>query len=133
MGIFRTLWKGLKGVGKWAVKHPDTVKTFTEAGVSIYDARRQKKSASGKAGNDYTLSNLNERINLLQDQLTEEIATVRTDLRQEYTEQLTELSQQVADIRTAQNYQAQALKWVAISFGCLIVVLIGCAVYLLIR
>ena len=133
MGIFRTLWKGLKGVGKWAVNHPDTVKTFTEAGVSIYDARQQKKSASGKAGSDYTLSNLNERINLLQDQLTEEIATVRTDLRQEYTAQLAELSQQVADIRTAQNYQAQALKWVAISFGCLIVVLIGCAVYLLIR
>ena len=129
MGIFGALWRGVKGVGKWAVKHPETVKNFTQAGVSIYDARRRNKSMHAGAHGEYTLANLNERIR----QLTDEVATMRTELQQDYTEQIAALSRQVEDIRTAQNYQARALKRIAILFGCLTAILVACVVYLLIR
>lgn len=130
MGFWGKIWKGIKGVGKWAVKYPETV----NAGMSIFDARKHRKAQRRDSlEKDYTLSNLNERINQLQDALAEEISSVRddiytvaSDLQQEYTTRLDAFSQQLEDIRIAQIHQARAVKRMAIVYGCVtIAVLIG--------
>ena len=134
MGFFRTIWKGLKGVGKWAVNHPETVST----GISIFDARRRNKANSPSLyEKDHTLSNLSEQLHQLAETLDHEISAVRndintvaSDLQQEYTTRLEALSQQVEEIRIAQNRQALALKRSVFIFSSLICALTVCVVLL---
>lgn len=137
MGIFGTIWKSLKGAGKWAVKNPEAVKTITEAGVSIYDARKRGKSTVPGGDRDYTLSNLNERIRQLQEHMAEEISAVRSDihrvsddLQQDYVARIIALSMETEDIRIAQEHQAKALKRMMILYGCLLGALTAATVVL---
>lgn len=137
MSIWGKVWKGLKGVGKWAVDHPETINT----GMSFFDARRRSKAQSRNAHEkDYSLSNLNERIDQLQRDLAEEISSVRsdvhtvaTDLQHAYTAQLEALAQQVEDIRVAQNHQARAVKRMAIVYGCVTISVAVCLVILFLK
>ena len=137
MGLLKVIWKGLKGVGKWAVDHPETV----SSGISVLDARRRNKTQKDhRSPGDYSLSNLNERIRQLEDTLEQEISAVRNDihtvsgdLRAEYTQRLEALSRQAEEIRMAQLYQARAIKRVVFIYGGILCALIGCTVFLFLK
>lgn len=137
MGLLKAIWKGLKGVGKWAVDHPETV----GSGISILDARKRSKAQKDRrSAGDYSLPNLNERIRQLEDALEQEISAVRSDihtvsgdLRAEYTQRLEALSRQTEEIRMAQLYQAKAIKRMVFIYGGILCALIGCTVFLFLK
>lgn len=137
MGLLNVIWRGLKGVGKWAVDHPETV----TGGISILDARRRSKSKKhDSAVGDYSLANLSERIRQLEDTLEQEISAVRNDLhtvsenlRTEYTDRLESLSRQAEALRVAQLYQAKAMKYMVFIHGGILCALIGCIVFLFLK